>query len=246
MCGVPQKRNISDLLGKVHHAEALEFMRGLPDGCVDLVLTDPPYGIKRDKGFVGFVGFGGFGKKIARRQYKENSWDDSRPTRDCFMEMIRIGKNLIIFGGNFFSDYLPVGSHWLVWDKMNTMPTFGDCELAWTSFERKSVSKIRITYNGLIGKEHERIHPTQKPVALGIWILQKYSKPTDIIFDPMMGSGSFLVAAAKLGRPWFGCDNHLPYVEMARARIARETAQLSMYSQPSIQEPNRSTSQMKM
>jgi DNA modification methylase len=218
-------------LNQVHHGDCLEIMREMPDGCVDLCLTDPPYGISMDKGFEGFEGFGGFGKKIARRQYLENSWDDSRPSRNYFDEILRISKNSIIFGGNFFTDFLPVGTHWIVWDKMNTMPSFGDCELAWTSINRKSVAKVRVTYNGLIGKEPERIHPTQKPVALGIWILQKYSKPTDIIFDPMMGSGSFCVAAARLGRQWIGCDNHLPYVEMARARIARETQQLSMFTQ---------------
>lgn len=80
--------------------------------------------------------------------------------------------------------------------------------------------------------KEERIHPTQKPVALGMWILRKYSKPGDIIFDPMMGSGSFLVAASRLGHPWFGCDNHLPYVEMARARIASEQQQLNMFHAP--------------
>ena len=125
-----------------------------------LGIHDPPYGVKRDKGFEGFEGFGGFGPPIARRQYSDD-WDSERPSKEQFDFILLHSENSIIWGGNFFADILPQSTHWIVWDKNNTMPTFGDCELAWTSFDRKSVKKYEITYNGLIGKEKDRFHPTQ-------------------------------------------------------------------------------------
>ncbi len=155
---------------------------------VDLVLTDPQYGIKRDKGFEGFEGFGGFGgfgTPIARRRYEDDDWDSKRPDKETFDLLLSKCNDAIIFGGNFFADILPQGKHWLVWDKLNTMPTFGDCELLWTSFNRNSVKKITREYNGLIGKESTRYHPTQKPLNLIIDILNTYGGNT--ICDPFCG-----------------------------------------------------------
>jgi len=128
-------------------------------GKADLVLTDPPYGVKRDKGFGGAGGFNGNGKAIPRRKYTDD-WDSETPSKECFETILEQAKNSIIFGGNFFTDKLPCSGFWLVWDKHNTMPTFGDCELAWTNIPRQSVKKYDIQYNGLIGKEKERYHPT--------------------------------------------------------------------------------------
>lgn len=167
-----------------------------------IIITDPPYGINRDK---GFGGFGGFGNPIKRRKYKDN-WDDKRPDKALFENLITLSKKVIIFGGNFFADLLPQGKHWLVWDKKNTMPTFGDCELAWTNIERTSVKKYDIEYNGLIGKEKERFHPTQKPVKLFEAIIKDYSKENDIIYDPFLGSGSTLIACEKTSRKCFGME----------------------------------------
>ena len=181
----------------------------------DLMLTDPPYGIKMDK---GFGGFGGFGKPIARRQYNDE-WDVDRPTKEVFEFMISIAEITIIFGGNFFTDLLPVGRHWLVWDKNNTMPTFGDCELAWTNINRKSVKKYEFTYNGLIGKEKERFHPTQKPAGLFVLILNDYTEPGDLIVDPYLGSGTTIVACEQTGRVGYGMELHPPYVSVTLERL---------------------------
>ena len=84
---------------------------------------------------------GGKGKKISSRTY-EGGWDDKTPNREAFNNLLEHSKQSIIWGGNFFTDKLPVGEFWIVWDKHQTMPTFGDCELAWTNIPRKSVKKI--------------------------------------------------------------------------------------------------------
>lgn len=182
----------------------------------NLLLTDPPYGINMDKGFGGFSR--GFGTPIARRQYSYE-WDSDRPTIDTFNLLLKIADRAIIFGGNFFCDLLPFGRHWLVWGKNNTMPTFGDCELAWTNIGRKSVKKYKYTYNGLIGKEKERFHPTQKPVGLFTMILNDYSDIDDLIVDPYVGSGTGIVACEQTGRVGYGMELHPPYCAVALERL---------------------------
>lgn len=196
-------------------------MKEMPDGCVDLVLTDPPYGIKMDKGFEGFEGFGGFGEPIARRRYEDNEWDNQRPKKECFDNLIRISKKAMIFGGNFFADLLPMGTHWLVWDKLNTMPTFGDCELIWTNIDRKSIKKYVYEFNGLIGKEDWREHPTQKPLDLIVRILNEYSIETDIICDPFLGSGTTAEACKLLKRKFIGIEINPEYCKIAEERLAQ-------------------------
>lgn len=162
----------------------------------DLVLTDPPYGINADK---GFAGAGGFGKPIERRHYTDE-WDSERPDADALLRVIKHGQNAIVFGGNFFSNILPVGNHWLVWNKHNTMPTFSDAELAWTNVKRNSVKLYDIEWNGLIGKEKERFHPTQKPVKLFASIMCDYTDKGQMVADFYAGSGTTIIAAEQTGR----------------------------------------------
>jgi DNA modification methylase len=199
----------------IYHGDCLEIMPQLEP--VDLVLTDPPYGIKRDE---GFGGFGGFGPPIARRQYQDK-WDRERPSKETFELLLSKCKWAVIFGGNFFADLLPQGKHWIVWDKLNTMPTFGDCELIWTNLKRNSVKKLTREYNGLLGKEESRFHPTQKPLDVLKWCLKKcpYS---DTILDPFMGSGTTLVAAKQLNRKAIGIEIEEKYCEIAVRRLAQE------------------------
>lgn len=196
-----------------------EDVARLMDGVkADMGLTDPPYGVERDEGFEGFGGFGGFGTPIARRQYAD-AWDSERPLQQTFNLFLENVKQSIIFGGNFFADILPRSTHWIVWDKLNTMPTFGDCELAWTSFKRKSVKKITFEYNGLIGKEKERFHPTQKPVGLFAILLKEYSTDGDIILDPFLGSGTTLVACEQTRRTGYGMEISPEYVSVCLQRM---------------------------
>ena len=178
----------------------------------DMVFTDPPYGINMAKGFEGSTGFGGVGKPIKRKKYDNDQWDDKRPDHNCFELIMRYGKDSIIFGGNFFADILPQSKHWLVWDKNNTMPPFGDCELAWTSINRNSVKKYDYTYNGLIGKETERFHPTQKPIGLFLKIFNDYD--FKFCFDPFLGSGSTLIACEKTKRKCYGMELDEKYCDV--------------------------------
>jgi len=189
-----------------------------------LLLTDPPYGIKADKGFSGAGGFNGNGKPIERRHYKDE-WDSERPEKDVFDYICLMAENAIIFGGNFFTDELPVGNHWLVWNKHNTMPTFSDAELAWTNIKRNSVKMYDVEWNGLIGKEKERFHPTQKPVKLFADILNDYTEKDDTICDFFGGSGSTLIACEQLNRKCFMCELDPHYVDVIIKRWETLTGQ---------------------
>ena len=195
---------------------SIDAVERLMDGQkADMVFTDPPYGIKRDK---GFGGFGGFGEPIARRRYEDNDWDSDIPPKECFDLMLRITSKAIIFGGNFFAHLLPQGKHWIVWDKKNTMPTFGDAELAWTNIKRDSVKIKEFQYNGLLGKEKERFHPTQKPVALIEEILNDYADKDDVVLDPFVGSGTTIIAAEMTGRRCYAMELSPAYVDVAVTR----------------------------
>ncbi len=180
-----------------------------------LLLTDPPYGIKADKGFSGAGGFGD--TPIPRRQYSDE-WDSFTPPKECFDMMQELAEKIIIFGGNFFTDKLPQGNHWLVWNKHNTMPTFGDAELAWTNIKRNSVKMYDCEYNGLIGKEKERFHPTQKPVKLIAEIVKDYSDNDDAILDLFGGSGSTLIACEQLGRKCYCMELEPHYIDVIISR----------------------------
>lgn len=205
--------------GVLYHGDCLEIMPLLADKSVDLVLTDPPYGIGEAAG-----------KNKSRsciaisRDYGNDSWDDKPMTMQQQNECIRLSKNQIFFGGNFFD--LPPSSCWIVWDKDNGETDFADCELAWTSFET-TVRKFKWRWQGMLqermGKDKdERVHPTQKPIALMKWIINKYSKETDVILDPFAGSGTTLRAAKDLGRKYIGIEISEKYCEIAAKRLGQE------------------------
>jgi len=196
----------------------------------DAVVTDPPYGISQDKGFQGHEGFAGTGRPIQRKQYK-GGWDEKKPEKQLFDIMLAKAQASIIFGGNYFTDYLPVGGHWLVWDKKNTMPTFSDCELAWTNINKKSVKLLTYEYNGLIGKREERVHPTQKPVEVMQWAILK-TRNAQSILDPFMGSGTTLVACQKLSRKGTGIELDPDYFEIACKRVDEATRQPDLFVEP--------------
>ena len=203
-------------LNKIHCMDCLELMKEIPDNYFDLVLTDSPYGIN-----IASNGSVGGGKLAKVKDYGECKWDSEIPSKEIFKEILRVSKNQIIFGGNYFIENLHNSACWIVWDKNNT-GNFADCELAWTSFNT-AVRKFKYTWNGMLQEnmsmKEKRIHPTQKPVALGRWILENYAKEGDKIFDPFSGSGSFLVACKNKGYDFVGCDREQNYVDGANKRL---------------------------
>lgn len=220
--------------GIIYCADCRDILPYLPKA--DLILTDPPYGVKRDKGFEGFGGFGGFGQPIARRRYEDNEWDNERPDKLIFEYILQIGKDVKIFGGNFFADLLPPSTHWIFWDKLNTMPSFGDGELVWTNSTRKSVKKIICEYNGLLGKEDSRLHPTQKPLKL----IKHLIDGQEIILDPFLGSGTTAVAAKELGRRFIGIEISETYAAIAVKRLKQCTV-LPFSDEHNIEKGHRQT-----
>lgn len=200
---------------EVINGDCLEVMKTYPNNHFDLVLTDPPYGIGADKG-VG--GFGASGNKAKKYQ---DDWDKMTPSSEYFTEVLRIGKKVIIFGGNFFTDKLPVNGHWIVWDKKGDIAfdnPFGDCELAWTNINKKSVKKYKVIQQGFITEEKERYHPTQKPVHLLKQIISDYSEG-GVILDPFAGSGSTLIACKQLDLNAVGIEISPKYCKVIEDRL---------------------------
>ena len=136
-------------------------------------------------------------------------------------------KHQIIWGANHFIENLPQqnASCWIVWDKENGENDFADCELAWTSLPY-AVRRFRFRWAGMLqgnmANKEIRIHPTQKPVALYAWILTKFAKQGDTIFDPMMGSQSSRIAANRLGFDYVGCEIDKEYFDKGCERFEKQ------------------------
>ncbi len=197
--------------------DCLEVMRGWPDDCVDLVLTDPPYGI------------GETGKKNNSRgrlakttDYGDFTWDKAKIPDKTMLVVIEISKNQIVFGGNYYGKLLGDTSCYIVWNKDNGSNDFADAELAWTSFT-SAVRIVKWRWNGMLQEpntqKEKRVHPTQKPLGVMKWILERYSKSDQLILDPFCGSGTTCIAAKMLGRRYIGIDISEEYCKIARERI---------------------------
>ena len=189
-----QARIIGDQL--LIQGDCREVMGVLPKVCA--VVTDPPYGIGADKGKKGAIPFKG-GKPVKMAYYPENDWDKSRPDRAVFDAILAGAQSHIIWGGNYFADWLPAKGRWLWWDKCQTMPSYGDGELAWTSIDATTPKKFTLANNKLFAQRAERFHPTQKPIALMEWCLG-FLPDARTILDPFAGSGTTAVACQRLGR----------------------------------------------
>lgn len=155
-----------------------------------------------------------------------------KPPPIYFAELQRVSKNQIIWGANHFISRIPYDSScWIVWDKGNGENDFADCELAWTSF-RKPVRKFFKSWVGANAKEKgdlRRIHPTQKPIALYGWILQKFAKPGDKILDTHLGSGSICLAAHDLNFEMLGIELDAGYYQAAKQRLLYHQQQLKLF-----------------
>lgn len=185
---------------------------------VDAVITDPPYGIGADKG-AAIGGTDASGRYTRRPKQYQGGWDAERPAADDFDAILERGKVAVVWGGNYFADLLPQGGRWLFWDKLNSMPSYSDGEMAWTNIRGASVKKFTACNNGLASlRDGERVHPTQKPVALMEWCLS-FVPDARTILDPFMGSGTTGVACMNLGRSFIGIEREPKYFDIACRRI---------------------------
>ena len=198
--------------------DCMEYMRTLPDKAFDLAIVDPPYGIGMDGGNVGYKGFNNFEKK---------NWDKATPDSDYFIELVRVSKNQIVWGGNYFP--LPPTRCYLIWDKGAGFKgrTYAECEQAWTSFDANA--KI-FQHDPLAGGDYKgKLHPCQKPIKLYEWLLQNYAKQGDRILDTHLGSGSSAIAAHYGGFDFVGCELDTDYFNAAKQRFEQATAQMAMF-----------------
>lgn len=198
----------------IYRADALEYLRKLPDNAFDVCLTDPPYG-------VGIAKRGMVGNKAV--SFAPSSWDAKRPAREYFDEIRRVSRVQIIWGGNYFADILGASRCWLVWHKRPKNATcFADCELAWTSMDANARVLVH-EWNGFRKHEPEVrfAHPTQKPLRLFSWCLSHVKGEVRSVLDPFMGTGTTLVAAQKLGIRAVGIDQDRAYCEIAAGRLLK-------------------------
>lgn len=204
-----RKEEIGDCT--LYLGDCMEIMPTL--GRVDAVVTDPPYGI-------GYTGNGGKGWVNRNAEF-----DKERPGKDVFYEVISKSDNQIIWGGNYFSDYLPPDMCWLCWDKGQRDFSLADGELAWTNLGKA----MRIfSYARAKALSDGKMHPTQKPVALMEWCLG-FLPSSKTILDPFMGSGTTLVACAKMGRQGMGIELDPDYFEIACKRVEEAYRQPDMF-----------------
>ncbi len=209
----------------LYQGDCLEVMRAL--GKVDAVVTDPPYGIDYGRA-------GGFSASHGWGQWRENvEWDAERPDAIVFDAMLAASKEQVIWGGNYFADLLPATMRWLAWDKGQRDFSLADMELAWTS-QRKAV-RVFTYARGKAVKDGKQ-HPTQKPVALMEWCLG-FLPNAETILDPFMGSGTTLVACAKMGRKGIGIELDPDYFDIACKRVEEAYRQPDMFVEPPKPQP---------
>ena len=183
---------------------------------IDIVVTDPPYGINAD------VGVGGFGSSRKTAKKYNDDWDNFSPDKKTFEMIISLAKHSIIFGANYFSDKLPLGKHWIVWDKVGDIKfknPFSDCELAWTNFEKIFIKKYTVIQQGFINEDKEkRVHPTQKSVKLICYIIKDYTSENEAVIDLFGGSGTTLIACEQMNRRCFMMELDPKYCDVIIAR----------------------------
>ena len=193
----------------------MELMSRYEDNHFDLAIVDPPYGININVSMGRRKG----DKKSDYHKFAGN--DSSIPSPEYFIELKRVSKNQIIWGGNYMTEHLSPSSCWLLWDKgFSEDVTFAQFEMAWTSF-KSSAKKYDKHPN-----QSNRIHPTQKPTSLYEWIIMRYAKKGDKILDTHLGSGSIAIACHNLGYDLTACELDKDYYKSAMKRLNEHTSQL--------------------
>ena len=198
----------------------MDLMARYPDKYFDLAIVDVPYGIRTHKA-QGTT-------KTKPKKWIGGNWDNKKPDFQYWNNLFRISKHQIVWGANYFTEYLQSGNHWIVWDKMLDKDQ-SHFELAWTSF-KKAERIFRFSRSNLQGFQNpDRFHPTEKPVALYKWLLHNYAKPGDKILDTHLGSGSIAIACHDYNFDLTGCELDKEYFDAAVKRISAHTAQIRIF-----------------
>lgn len=205
----------------LHLGDCLDVMRGMETGSVDFALTDPQYGIDH-------IHAGG---RSSNNGWSENlyygEWDKVRPDKVYFDEILRVARVVVIWGGNYFSDYLPPKMRWLIWDKGQRNFSLADFEMAWTNQDK--AGRI-FEYPRSKALQDGKVHPTQKPISLMKWCMEVMRIPAGAtVFDPFMGSGTTGVACAQTGRNFIGIEIDPTYYAIAEKRINAARQQMPLW-----------------
>lgn len=199
---------------EVKNMDCMEYMRQFPDNFFELAIVDPPYGISITKMNMG-------GRNTIRPD-KGKAWDSSVPRKEYFEELLRCSKRQIIWGGNYFE--LPPSQYFAIWDKGPSIygMSFAECEYAWVSDGGTRIKRI-------CPNNPNRIHPTQKPVELYSWLIDKYAKNGDKILDTHLGSGSSRIAAFKMGFDFYATELDKDYFDAQELRFRKECFNESVF-----------------
>lgn len=206
----------------------MEIMKQYPDKYFDLAIVDPPYGI-HDKILKG----GRTGKVLFGAMYEKNQWDKEKPSIEYFNELMRVSKNQVICGGNYFTDILLPTRAWIIWDKLCEGMTTVNPEMIWTSFEfaTKIFKRGHGLDKGFMNKEGGNIHPTQKPKQVYEFIIKNCATEGMKILDTHFGSGSIALAVDKANRldkmnlHLTACEIDKEYIDKAIKRISESIKQ---------------------
>ena len=207
---------------KITNEDNMDLMARYPDNHFDLAIVDPPYGID-----------------VKTRVFSDSkNWDTEIPKKEYFTELFRISKNQIIWGGNYFLDYLKPTPCFLIWDKkMTDKHLMSMSEMAWTSFTTKNLifRQPPIGDRGFYNIDGKRIHPTQKSIKLYQWLLTNYAEPNQKIIDTHLGSGSIAIAVdsvnkiEKMNLTLTACELDTDYYQTATKRIEEQTKWNSLF-----------------
>jgi len=220
---------VEENLNTIILGDCLDIMKNIPDKSIDLLLTDPPYGIdfvkqRFDKTKARNLENKGWGW----REVELKDWDKERPSKEYFDEMLRVSKNQIIWGGNYFIEYLSSSQGWFVWNKGQRNFSLADGELAWTSYNRA----LRIFDYARAKQLNEEIreHPTQKPVKLIEWCLQRAKLNEDaIVLDCFSGSGTTAIACHNQSKNFICIEKDVGYWKTSVERLEIAQAQLNLF-----------------
>jgi len=208
-----------------HNIDCMEFMKTVPDKHYELAIVDPPYGIGED-----------WKKRNNGIAFKHTTYDNKKPPAPrYFKELMRVSKDVIIWGYNYFVKRLGPTNYLIIWDKIsnnNDVFKYSKAEIAFTT-KRIPCNLVSIPWDGYrMGKETgtKKIHPHQKPIALYHWLLRNYAKQGDKILDTHVGSASSLIACHDLGFDADGCEKDETYYRDALARLNRHRAQMQMFN----------------